>query len=162
MPPAAIALRRQSVVGHRVQQLLAESEAANDNEDRRRQIGFVRRRAERFPQESADVPVGPLRHLQHRLANFGAGPGVMVQVEEHLKAGQIVGPGVVSLAATVGFRLLVRGLRPEWFWIGMALVVSCVTFFGLTLLAGLDNDDKMIVAAIRSRALGALGRTPSF
>ena len=75
----------------------------------------------------------------------------------------LIGPGVVSLAATAGFRLLVRSwdLHPEWFWIGMALVVSYATFCGLWLLAGLDNDDKMIVAAIRSRALVALGRTPS-
>jgi hypothetical protein len=75
----------------------------------------------------------------------------------------LLGPCLASLAVTIGFRLLVRslGLHPEWFWIGMALAVSYATFCILALLAGLDSDDKMIVAAIRNRVLGALGRTPS-
>lgn len=75
----------------------------------------------------------------------------------------LLGPCAVSLAVTVGFRLLARSLdlHPEWFGIGMALVVSYATFCGLWLLAGLDQDDKMIVDAIRDRVLGALGRTPS-
>jgi hypothetical protein len=64
---------------------------------------------------------------------------------------------------TVGVRLLIRSLdlHPEWFWIGVALVLSYATFCGFVLLAGLDNDDKMIVGAIRSRVLGTMGRTPS-
>lgn len=75
----------------------------------------------------------------------------------------LLAPGIASLALTAGFRWLVRSLdlRPEWLWIGIALVVSYTTFCGLALLAGLDSDDKMIVAAIRNRVLGALGRTPS-
>jgi O-antigen/teichoic acid export membrane protein len=75
----------------------------------------------------------------------------------------LLGPCLASLAVTAGLRLLVRSLdlHPEWFWIGIALAVSYASFCGLALLAGLDNDDKMIVAAIRSRVLGAMGRTPS-
>ena len=75
----------------------------------------------------------------------------------------LLGPAVASLALTAGFRLLVQSfdLHPEWLWIGIALVVSYVSFCGLALLAGLDNDDQMIVAAIRNRVLGALGRAPS-
>ena len=76
---------------------------------------------------------------------------------------RLLGPCAVSLAVTAGVRLLVRSLdlHPEWLWIGIALVVSYASFCGLALLAGLDNDDKMIVAAIRSRLLAAMGRTPS-
>jgi O-antigen/teichoic acid export membrane protein len=76
----------------------------------------------------------------------------------------LLAPGIASLALTAGFRLLVRSLdlRPEWFWIGMALVVSYASFCGVALLAGLDSDDRMIVTAVRNRVLGALGRTPSF
>ena len=76
---------------------------------------------------------------------------------------RLLGPCAVSLAVTAGVRLLVRSLdlHPEWLWIGFALAVSYASFCGLALLAGLDNDDKMIVAAIRSRVLGAMGRTPA-
>jgi O-antigen/teichoic acid export membrane protein len=76
---------------------------------------------------------------------------------------RLLGPCAVSLAVTVGVRLLIRSLdlHPEWLWIGIALVVSYASFCGLALLGGLDNDDKMIVAAIRSRVLGAMGRAPS-
>jgi O-antigen/teichoic acid export membrane protein len=76
---------------------------------------------------------------------------------------RLLGPCAVSLGVTAGVRLLIRSLdlHPEWLWIGIALLVSYASFGGLALLAGLDNDDKMIVAAIRSRLLGAMGRTPS-
>ena len=76
---------------------------------------------------------------------------------------RLLGPCLASLAITAGLRLLVRSLHlhPEWLWIGIALVVSYASFCGLALLAGLDDDDKMIVAAIRGRVLGAMGRTPS-
>jgi len=78
---------------------------------------------------------------------------------------RLLGPCLASLVVTAGLRLLVRSsnlhLHPEWFWIGIALVVSYASFCGLMLLAGLDDDDKMIVAAIRGRVLGAMGRTPS-
>jgi O-antigen/teichoic acid export membrane protein len=76
---------------------------------------------------------------------------------------RLLGPCAVSLVVTAGLRLLVRSLdlHPEWLWIGIALAVSYASFGGLALLAGLDDDDKMIVAAIRSRVLGAIGRSPS-
>jgi len=78
---------------------------------------------------------------------------------------RLLGPCLASLVVTAGLRLLVRSsnlhLHPEWFWIGIALVVSYASFCRLMLLAGLDDDDKMIVAAIRGRVLGAMGRTPS-
>src|SRR5208337_1709152 len=66
---------------------------------------------------------------------------------------RLLGPCLASLAVTAGLRLLVRSLHlhPEWLWIGIALVVSYASFCGLALLAGLDNDDKMIVAAISAR-----------
>jgi len=75
----------------------------------------------------------------------------------------LLGPSAVSLGVTAGVRLLIRSLdlHPEWLWIGIALVVSYASFCGLALLAGLDDDDKMIVAAIRSRVLGAMRRAPS-
>lgn len=77
---------------------------------------------------------------------------------------RLLGPCVVSLALTTSIRLLSRSweLRPEWLWIGIALAISYTSFCGLALLAGLDSDDKMIVAAIRSRVFGAMGRTPRF
>ncbi len=74
---------------------------------------------------------------------------------------RLFAPCLLSLALTEGLRLLVRSWHPEWFWIGVALVVSYASFGGLALLAGLDNDDKMIVAAVRNRVLGAMERKPS-
>jgi O-antigen/teichoic acid export membrane protein len=76
---------------------------------------------------------------------------------------RLLGPCLASLAVTAGLRLLVRllDLHPEWMWIGIALAVSYASFCGLALLVGLDDDDKMIVAAICNRVLGAMGRTPS-
>jgi len=71
---------------------------------------------------------------------------------------RLLGPGVASLAVIAGFRWSVRPFHPEWLWMGVALLVSYAVFCGLSLLAGLDDDDRMIVEAIRSRMLGALGR----
>jgi hypothetical protein len=76
---------------------------------------------------------------------------------------RLAAPALGSLALTEAlYRLLVSyNLRPEWLWIGITLLLSYVSFSGFVLLAGLDNDDKMIVTAVRNRLLGALGRTPS-
>jgi O-antigen/teichoic acid export membrane protein len=73
---------------------------------------------------------------------------------------RLIIPSVISIAATIALRLWSRSsqLRPEWLWIGIALAVAYTLFGGFALLAGLDNDDKMIVSAIRSRLLGAIGR----
>jgi O-antigen/teichoic acid export membrane protein len=64
-------------------------------------------------------------------------------------------PCIASLLVTIGLRLLARSgslhLHPEWLWIGMALVGSYASFCGLALLVGLDDDDKMILAAVRGR-----------
>jgi O-antigen/teichoic acid export membrane protein len=76
---------------------------------------------------------------------------------------RLLGPCLASLSVTAGLRLLTRSLdlRPEWLWIGIALLGSYATFCGLALLTGLDDDDRMIVAAIRKRVFGAAGKTPS-
>ncbi len=75
---------------------------------------------------------------------------------------RLLGPCFASLAVTAGLRLLFRSsaLHPEWLGIGITLVVSYASFCGLALLTGLDDDDKMIVAAIRNRVFGAAGKTP--
>jgi hypothetical protein len=39
--------------------------------------------------------------------------------------------------------------------------MAYATFCGLSLLVGLDDDDRMIVTAIQRRLRGALGREPS-
>jgi O-antigen/teichoic acid export membrane protein len=76
---------------------------------------------------------------------------------------RLFGPCLASLAVTAGLRLFTRslGLHPEWLWIGVALAASYASFCGFALLGGLDDDDKMIVGAIRGRILGATGRTSS-
>jgi O-antigen/teichoic acid export membrane protein len=76
---------------------------------------------------------------------------------------RLAAPALGSLALTEAlYRLLVSyNLRPEWLWIGITLLLSYASFSGFVLLAGLDNDDKMIVTAVRNRLLGVLGRTPS-
>ncbi|MGO9405467.1 MAG: oligosaccharide flippase family protein [Terriglobales bacterium] len=74
---------------------------------------------------------------------------------------RLLGPCLASLAVTAGVRLLVRSLdlHPEWLWIGIALLGSYASFSGLALLTGLDDDDRMIVGAIRKRVFGAAGKT---
>ncbi|MFZ0686503.1 MAG: flippase [Terriglobales bacterium] len=76
---------------------------------------------------------------------------------------RLLGPCIVCLGLTVALRLSMHivALRPEWLWIGIALVVAYASFGGLAMFAGLDDDDKMIVAAVRGRVLGGWGRTPS-
>jgi len=75
---------------------------------------------------------------------------------------RLLGPCFASFAVTAGCRLLFRSsaLHPEWLGIGIALAVSYASFCGFALLMGLDNDDKMIVAAIRNRVFGATGKMP--
>ncbi len=76
---------------------------------------------------------------------------------------RLAGPFLASLAATLGLRWLLwwprLNLHPEWLWIGIALLASYVLFGALALVTGLDRDDQMIAAAIRSRVLGVMGRS---
>jgi hypothetical protein len=65
------------------------------------------------------------------------------------------------MAVILGLHFLTASFHPEWLSIGAALVLAYVTFCGLSLLLGLDNDDRTIVTAIQRRLLGAVGRTPS-
>lgn len=71
-------------------------------------------------------------------------------------------PCLASMAVILCLRLLVTAFRPEWIPIAAALAVAYVTFCGLSLVVGLDDDDRMIVTAIQRRLLGAVGRNPSF
>ena len=70
-------------------------------------------------------------------------------------------PCIASLAAVLCLRVLGAGFHPEWIPIGAALVIAYITFCGLSLIVGLDDDDRMIVTAIQRRLLGAVGRNPS-
>jgi len=68
-------------------------------------------------------------------------------------------PAAASAAALLGVRLLTIGFHPEWVAIAAGLVLAYAAFCGLALLIGLDDDDRMIVTAIRRRLLGAVRRT---
>jgi O-antigen/teichoic acid export membrane protein len=77
-------------------------------------------------------------------------------------------PCIATMAVTVGLRWMMRASLwstsphlPEWLWIAIALFASYATFCGLALLSGLDDDDRMIIAAIRGRVLGVMGKTPA-
>ena len=71
-------------------------------------------------------------------------------------------PCVASIAAALGIRLLTAGFHPEWMAIAAGLSAAYAVFCGLSLLIGLDDDDRMIVTAIQRRLLGAVGRPSSF
>jgi O-antigen/teichoic acid export membrane protein len=68
-------------------------------------------------------------------------------------------PGLASIAAILALRLLAQSVHPEWLMIGAALVVAYAIFGGLSLIVGLDDDDRMIVAAVQRRFLDAVGRS---
>jgi O-antigen/teichoic acid export membrane protein len=68
-------------------------------------------------------------------------------------------PGLASIAVIFALRLLTPSVHPEWLMIGAALVVAYAIFGGLCLIVGLDDDDRMIVAAIQRRFLDAVGRS---
>ena len=70
-------------------------------------------------------------------------------------------PSIASMAVILCVRWFVTGFHPEWIPIAVALVIAYVTFCGLSLIVGLDADDRMIVTAIQRRLLGAVGRNPS-
>ena len=75
---------------------------------------------------------------------------------------RLILPALASLGVTLGIKVLVAHLEPQWFWIVVTLLISYAVFCGLTLLYGLDNDDKMIVGAVRDRVRGTISKSLSF
>jgi O-antigen/teichoic acid export membrane protein len=71
---------------------------------------------------------------------------------------RLIVPAMMSLGVTFSIKFLVRQLQPQWLWIGITLMISYATFCGLSLLFGLDDDDRMIVTAIRGRVQGTIGK----
>jgi len=70
---------------------------------------------------------------------------------------RLVFPSMATLACTLCARFLGRDFQPEWLMIAVALIAAYVTFALLTLLVGLDDDDRMIVSAVRQRLTSAVG-----
>jgi O-antigen/teichoic acid export membrane protein len=75
---------------------------------------------------------------------------------------RLIVPVAVSAAAAFGIKFLTAQFQPQWPWIGVTLIVSYVAFCGLALTSGLDDDDRMIVNAVRDRLRGAVGKSLSF
>jgi O-antigen/teichoic acid export membrane protein len=71
---------------------------------------------------------------------------------------RLIVPAMMSLGFTLCIRFLVRELQPQWLWIGVTLILSYATFGVFSLVFGLDDDDRMIVSAIRSRVQGTIGK----
>ena len=69
---------------------------------------------------------------------------------------------ILPAAATFGMALTLKlaaaQLQPQWLWIVIALTASYATFAGLSLLFGLDDDDRMILSAVHARIKGAVSR----
>jgi O-antigen/teichoic acid export membrane protein len=71
-------------------------------------------------------------------------------------------PAAASILAAVGVRMLAAGIHPEWMAIAAGLIAAYGVFCGLSLMVGLDDDDRMIVTAIRRKLLGPVGMPPAF
>jgi O-antigen/teichoic acid export membrane protein len=71
---------------------------------------------------------------------------------------RLIVPAMMSLGFTLSIKFLVRQLQSPWLWIGLTLMISYATFCGLSLVLGLDDDDRMIVTAIRGRVQGTIGK----
>lgn len=71
---------------------------------------------------------------------------------------RLILPAFAALGVTLGVKLLAAQFQPQWLWIGIALLISYAAFCGLSLIFGLDDDDKMIAAAVRDRIRGALAK----
>ncbi len=69
---------------------------------------------------------------------------------------RLIVPAVAALGVTLGIKLLTAQFQPQWICIVIALPISYMAFCGLCLIFGLDDDDKTITAAVRSRIRGAL------
>ena len=64
-------------------------------------------------------------------------------------------PAAATFGVALTLKLAAAQLQPQWLWIAIALLGSYVTFAGLSLLFGLDDDDRMILSAVRARIMGA-------
>jgi O-antigen/teichoic acid export membrane protein len=71
---------------------------------------------------------------------------------------RLIVPAMMSLGVTLCIKFLVRQLQPQWVWIGVTLTLSYATFCALSLVFGLDDDDRMIVTAIRGRVQATIGK----
>ncbi|MFZ1917429.1 MAG: flippase [Terriglobales bacterium] len=71
---------------------------------------------------------------------------------------RLIVPAFLTLGVAVGIKFVAGQHHPLWPWIGVALVASYVAFGGLSLMFGLDDDDKMIMTAVRDRIRGAIGK----
>ncbi|MGA9530103.1 MAG: flippase [Terriglobales bacterium] len=69
---------------------------------------------------------------------------------------RLILPAIAALALTLGIKLLTMQFKPQWPSICVALLISYAAFCGFSLIFGLDDDDKMIVSAVRNRIRGAL------
>ena len=75
---------------------------------------------------------------------------------------RLVLPCAASIAAVFGVQSVTRGIHPEWAMAAAGLLAAYMVFGGLSLLVGLDDDDRMIVSAIQRRLLGVVGRPSAF
>jgi O-antigen/teichoic acid export membrane protein len=75
---------------------------------------------------------------------------------------RLIVPAFGTVAIALAIKFFVAQSQPQWLWIGVTLIVSYVAFCGLALIAGLDEDDRMIVNAVRERLRGAVGKSLSF
>ena len=71
-------------------------------------------------------------------------------------------PSAASVMAVFCVRWVMRGAHPEWATVAAALIAAYTIFGGLSLMTGLDDDDRMIVEAIQRRLLGVVGRSSAF
>lgn len=87
MPLAALLLRRHSVVGHEVQELLAEGETTNYEKDFRGEIGLVRIAA--GPQRSADRWGAERTSRGFEVESVMMSHGALADVAVHAVSGQL-------------------------------------------------------------------------
>lgn len=71
---------------------------------------------------------------------------------------RLVLPAAATLGITLCIRFGARLYQPQSLWIGITLVVSYAAFCGFSLIFGLDEDDRQIVAAVRGRIRGVIGK----
>jgi O-antigen/teichoic acid export membrane protein len=71
---------------------------------------------------------------------------------------RLILPALAALGMAFGVKLASGQLQPQWLWMAIALVISYGVFCGLSLSFGLDDDDKMILTAVRGRIRGVAGK----